>query len=234
MLPVVSGERETRKQLMIYSLGLVAVSLLGPLGGTPQLVLSDHVRHLRRRVHLDCLAGLAQPGPADATVLRLDRVPVHRVHGRRTRRAGLANQPLYSRFQLRLFHDDLESRRDQAVLVDEEELRLRLDGPASLASSISLCCGCGRGLPNGSTCRTEMDSCSSNSLALLQRSCTRTPCRRIVPPTPRRSETALPWRSTQTRSARTNQELPALVRPFARARHRKSSACRPVALGRPA
>jgi len=33
MLPVVSGERETRKQLMIYSVGLVAVSLLGPLGG---------------------------------------------------------------------------------------------------------------------------------------------------------------------------------------------------------
>ena len=33
MLPVVSGERETRKQLLIYSVGLVAVSLLGPLGG---------------------------------------------------------------------------------------------------------------------------------------------------------------------------------------------------------
>ena len=33
MLPVVSGERETRKQLMIYSVGLVTVSLLGPLGG---------------------------------------------------------------------------------------------------------------------------------------------------------------------------------------------------------
>ena len=33
MLPVVSGERETRKQLLIYSIGLVAVSLLGPLGG---------------------------------------------------------------------------------------------------------------------------------------------------------------------------------------------------------
>lgn len=33
MLPVVSGERETRRQLLLYSLGLVAVSLLGPLGG---------------------------------------------------------------------------------------------------------------------------------------------------------------------------------------------------------
>ncbi len=33
MLPVMSGERETRKQLLIYSIGLVAVSLLGPLGG---------------------------------------------------------------------------------------------------------------------------------------------------------------------------------------------------------
>ena len=33
MLPVVSGERETRRQLFIYSVGLVAVSLLGPAGG---------------------------------------------------------------------------------------------------------------------------------------------------------------------------------------------------------
>ena len=33
MLPVVAGERETRKQLLIYSVGLVAMSLLGPLGG---------------------------------------------------------------------------------------------------------------------------------------------------------------------------------------------------------
>ena len=33
MLPVVSGERETRRQLLIYSVGLVVVSLLGPAGG---------------------------------------------------------------------------------------------------------------------------------------------------------------------------------------------------------
>ena len=33
MLPVVRGEAETRRQLLIYSVGLVAVSLLGPLGG---------------------------------------------------------------------------------------------------------------------------------------------------------------------------------------------------------
>ena len=33
MLPVVSGERETRRQLLIYSVSLVAISLLGPLGG---------------------------------------------------------------------------------------------------------------------------------------------------------------------------------------------------------
>ncbi len=33
MLPVVSGERETRRQLLVYSVALVIVSLLGPLGG---------------------------------------------------------------------------------------------------------------------------------------------------------------------------------------------------------
>ena len=33
MLPVVAGEGETRKQLLLYSVGLVALSLLGPLGG---------------------------------------------------------------------------------------------------------------------------------------------------------------------------------------------------------
>ena len=33
MLPVVAGERETRRQLLLYSVGLVAVSLLGPAGG---------------------------------------------------------------------------------------------------------------------------------------------------------------------------------------------------------
>lgn len=33
MLPVVAGERETRRQLFIYSIGMAGVSLLGPAGG---------------------------------------------------------------------------------------------------------------------------------------------------------------------------------------------------------
>ena len=33
MLPVVAGERETRRQLFLYSIGMAGVSLLGPAGG---------------------------------------------------------------------------------------------------------------------------------------------------------------------------------------------------------
>ena len=97
MLPVVRGERETRRQILLYAVLLYAVSQLpfcaGAFGATYLVVLRDP----GRGVHLRRLAADAQPGPPH----RAEAVPVLAGLPRAAVRVDGGRRPAVVRFPVR-------------------------------------------------------------------------------------------------------------------------------------
>ena len=94
MLPVVRGEAETRRQILLYSLVLFATTLAVGPRGTHGTRVHDRGRRARRRVRLPRVAGLAdRRRRQDAAPVRvLDPVPRRAVRSGRPRRPPLRVQ----------------------------------------------------------------------------------------------------------------------------------------------